>query len=74
MKPRKSSTLSPSFHGLFLIRNIGEQALLEGLRNSYKRGWLTVLIGMAFGAWLSVFALTNIIQLESSRVDAAPEY
>jgi len=74
VKPRKSSWLSLNFYDLFFISNIGEKALLEGLRKSHKRGWRNVMIGMAFGAWLSVFALTNIIQLEASSVEAAPEY
>jgi len=74
VKPRKSSWLSLNFYDLFFISNIGEEALLKGLRKSYGRGWRNVLIGMAFGAWLSVFALTNIIQLEASSVDAAPGY
>ncbi|GMQ74972.1 MAG: hypothetical protein BMS9Abin01_0215 [Gammaproteobacteria bacterium] len=74
VKPRKCSWLSLNFYDLFLISNIGEKALLDGLRKSYGRGWRNVLIGMAFGGWLSVFALTNIIQLEASSVEAAPEY
>ena len=74
VKPRKSSLLSLNFYDLFFVSNISEEALLEGLRKSVKRGWRNVLIGMLFGGWLSLFALTNIIQLEASNVDAAPEY
>ena len=57
VKPRESSFLSLNFYDLFLISNIGEKALLEGLRKSYKRGWMNVLIGMAFGAWLSISSI-----------------
>jgi len=74
VKPRKSSLLSLNFYDLFFISTISEEALLEGFRKSVKRGWRNVLIGMICGAWLSLFALTNIIQLESFNVDAAPEY
>jgi len=73
VKPRKSSWLSLNFYDLFFISNIGEKAILDGLRKSYGRGWRNVLIGMTFGAWLSVFALTNIIQIEAMSVEAAPE-
>jgi hypothetical protein len=74
VKPRKSSWLSMKFYDLFFISNISEAALLAGLRTSVKRGWRNVLIGMAFGGWLAGFALTNIMQLESSSIDGAPEY
>ena len=62
------------FYDLFFISNISDEALLDGLRESVTRGWRDVLLGMAFGGWLAAFALTNIMQLQSSRIDAAPEY
>ncbi|TFH51348.1 MAG: hypothetical protein E4H01_00625 [Lysobacterales bacterium] len=74
VKPRKSTWHSMEFYDLFFISNISEEALLGGLRKSVKRGWRNVLLGMAFGGWLAAFALTNIMQLESSRIDAAPDY
>jgi hypothetical protein len=74
VKPRKSTWYSMKFYDLFFISNISEEALLGGFRKSVKRGWRNVLLGMAFGGWLAAFALTNIMQLESSRIDAAPDY
>jgi hypothetical protein len=74
VKPCKSSWLSMRFYDLFLVSNISEAALLKGFQGSVARGWCAVFIGMAFGLWLSGFALTNIIQLEASRVEAAPAY
>jgi hypothetical protein len=74
VKPSKISWLSMNFYDLFFISNIGETALLDRLRNSFKRGWRNVLIAMAVGAWLSAFALSNIIQLEAYNIDAAPAY
>jgi hypothetical protein len=74
VKPCKSSWLSMQFYDLFFLSNISEEALLDGMRKSIRRGWRNVLIGMAFGAWLAAFALTNIMQLEASRIDSAPEY
>ena len=74
VKPRKSSWLSMQFYDLFFLSNISEEALLDGMRKSIGRGWRNVLIGMAFGAWLAAFALTNIVQLQSSRIDSAPDY
>ena len=74
VKPRKSTWYSMKFYDLFLISNISEEALLGGLRQSVKRGWRNVLLAMAFGGWLAAFALTNIMQIESSRIDGAPEY
>lgn len=74
IKPQKSSWLSMNFYDLFFVSNVSENALLAGFRKSVKRGWRNVLIGMAFGAWLSAFALTNIMQMESLSLDGAPEY
>ena len=74
VKPRKSSWLSMNFYDLFFISNISEEALVAGFQKSIKRGWLGVIVAMTFGAWLSIFALTNIIQIEASRIEAAPEY
>lgn len=74
VKPRKSSWLSMNFYDLFFISNISEEALISGLRKCVKRGWSGVVIAMAFGGWLSIFALTNITQIEASRIEAAPEY
>lgn len=74
IKPNKPSMLSLNFFDLFFVSNLGEQALLDGFRKSINRGWVKVFVGMSFGAWLSAFALTNIMQIESSSVDAAPLY
>ena len=72
VKPCKSSWLSMNFYDLFLVSNISEAALLKGFHGSVGRGWSAVFIGMAIGLWLSGFALTNIIQIEASRIEAAP--
>jgi len=74
VKPRKSTWYSMKFYDLFLISNISEEALLDGLRRSVKGGWRNVLLAMAFGGWLAAFALTDIMQIESSRIDGAPAY
>lgn len=74
VKPRKSSWLSMNFYDLFLVSNINEAALLRGFRTSVNRGWGGVVVVVGICVWLSGFALANIIQIESSRLDAAPEY
>lgn len=74
VKPRKPSWLSPNFYDLFFISNTSEEAALDGFRKSVKWGWGKVLIGMVLAGWLSIFALTNVMQFESSRLDSAPEY
>lgn len=74
VKPRKSSWLSMRFYDLFLVSNISEAALLEGFRTSVGKGWSLVAVGMAMCIWLSAFGITNIMQLEASRIDAAPDY
>lgn len=74
VRPRKSSWLSMNFYDLFLVSNISEAALLEGFRSSVGRGWGLVVLGMSMCLWLSAFGLTNVMQIEASRTDAAPQY
>ena len=74
VKPKRSSWFSMNFYDLFFISNISEEALLASFRKSVKRGWSMIVVVMLFGAWLSIFALTNVLQIESSDIEAAPEY
>ena len=74
VKPKKSTWYSMNFYDLFFISNISEEALLSGFRKSVKRGWRNIVIIMLFGAWLSIFALTNLLQIQSSDIEAAPRY
>ena len=74
VKPKRSSWLSMNFYDLFFVSNISEEALLTSFRKSVKRGWFKIVIFMIFGAWLSIFALTNLLQIESTDIEAAPEY
>jgi len=74
VKPKKSSWFSLNFYDLFFISNISEEALLTGFRKAVKRGWRNIVIIMLFGAWLSIFSLTNLLQIESSDIEAAPQY
>ena len=74
VKPKKSSLLSMNFYDLFFLSNISEEALLDGFRRSISRGWRNVFIVLAIGAWLSLFSLTNILQIEASSLSGAPGY
>jgi hypothetical protein len=74
VKPKKSSLLSMNFYDLFFLSNVSEEALLDGFRKSVQRGWQIIILIIALGAWLSVFSFTNILQIQASRIDAAPDY
>jgi hypothetical protein len=74
VKPKKSSLLSMNFYDLFFLSNISEEALLDGFRKSVHRGWRNIFLVLALGAWLSLFAFTNILQIQATRIDAAPDY
>lgn len=74
LKPSRSSWMSMRFNDLFFVSNLGEKAVLKGLRGSVGRGWRNVLIGMAFCAWLSAYGLANIMQFTSGSVDGAPRW
>ena len=74
VKPKKSSFWSMNFYDLFFLSNISEEALLEGFRKSVHRGWGMIFAVLALGAWLSVFSFTNILQIQATRLDAAPGY
>jgi len=74
VKPKKSSFWSMNFYDLFFLSNVSEQALLDGFRESIHRGWRKVFVVLALGAWLAVFSFTNILQIQASRLDAAPGY
>lgn len=72
VEPKRSSPLSLSFYDLFFVSNLGEEALLSTFRRSVERGWSKVLVAMALCAWLSVWAWTDITQIEALDVGAAP--
>ena len=74
VKPKKFSWFSMNFYDLFFISNISEEALLESFRKGVNRGWRNIIVVMMFGAWLSIFALTNLLQIQSNDIEAAPEY
>ncbi|MBT7950440.1 MAG: hypothetical protein HN764_02340 [Gammaproteobacteria bacterium] len=72
IKPQKSSLLHPSFYDLLFISNTSEEELLALFKKSINRGWVTVFIIMLITAWMSIFAWSNIAQLENNELDAAP--
>ena len=74
VKPKKSSLLSMNFYDLFFLSNVSEEALLDGFRRSISRGWRNVFLVLAIAAWLSLFSLTNILQIEASSLTGAPGY
>lgn len=74
VKPKKSSLLSMNFYDLFFLSNVSEEALLDGFRKSVQRGWRNIFLLIAIGAWLSIFSFTNILQIQASKIDAAPDY
>jgi len=72
IKPKASSFLHPNFYDLFFLSNTSEDELLALFRKSIHRGWMTVFITILMSAWMSVFAWSNIAQLENRQLEAAP--
>ena len=72
IKPQKSSIVRPNFYDLFFVSNKSEEELLTAFKNVIKRGWLEVFILMVLTGWMSILAWSNITQLKSMDLNAAP--
>ena len=72
IKPLGSSLLRSNFYDLFFISNTTEEELLRLFKKSIHRGWLKIVVLMAISGWLSIYAWSNINQLNNMDIEAAP--
>jgi hypothetical protein len=74
IKPQKFIFDGFNFYDIFFVSNTSEEELLAACKKSITHGWKAVLLLMAIPGWLSINAWTNISQLKTFELEAAPAF